>query len=737
MNKILAIVLLGFSSLLNAQTQQTTPNLITSGTNHTWTGVTTGSVPTGCATAGPCPGGPTPLYDPSTNTINFSYNANAYVGQTMAINQALAGVGAGVKIGGYNYSYDIRNMNGDNRQGGIDTITVAQVLRGANNSSLLSSNQYYNTKFEWQTVTGSKTAVNPINISDATYLQIGITGGDNGYWGGYFGPQVRNVNMSLNYTVDPCATNPAYSPTCANYNTVNVSNNLVPNPSGYAQYGYSINQSYAINQALNQSGAGVMIHGFQWGYVANANGPYCGSWDMWILGCWDYRTPSVSTNVNITDANGASLYSISRSYTNSYNTTNYQYVFPSSRNLSTLGNFNFTASTNDVAYVGDMWSKALYTPDPCTVNPLSSTSCPLYQQAFLEQQCSANPLYSTQCAGYATAYFNQQCSTNQLYNPSCPGYAAAYLTYQCSINPLYSTTCAGYETAYFNQQCSANALYNTRCSGYEQAYHTQQCSINPLYATTCDGYAGAYHNQQCSLNPLYATDCSGYQEAYFSQQCSISGLYNQRCPNYAEAYAKKMLLEQQKIASTVAVAGQVAAVAQADPAKTTTSTPTVETVSVSPAATATAIVPVAKTEPAATPVATISQPTTQEAPKPAAQQQEQKPTQPTARQQLTERRQAAARAEAVEKGKNLAKDMGKASDMESQKQVQNVVMQAMGFTPGFDAYNNALVPDAVGYKPFTVYNNQKTVDNRRLGMGLYGPSDRLHNDLVGSQYKGN
>jgi hypothetical protein len=280
-------------------------------------------------------------------------------------------------------------------------------------------------------------------------------------------------------------------------------------------------------------------------------------------------------------------------------------------------------------------------------------------------------------------------------------------------------------------------LYNTRCTGYDQAYQSQQCSINPLYSTTCSGYAGAYHDQQCSLNPLYATTCSGYAQAYFSQQCSLNGLYDQRCSNYAEAYAKKMLLEQQKIASTVAVAGQVAAVAQADPAKTTTTTPTVETVSVSPAATATAIVPVAKTEPAASPVAAISQPTNQEAPKQSAQQQEQKPTQPTTRQQLTERRQAAARAEAVEKGKNLAGNMGKVADMEAQKQIQNVVMQAIGFTPGFDAYNKALVPDAVGYKPFTVYSNQKTVDNRRLGMGLYGPSDRLHNDLVNSQYIGN
>ena len=97
--------------------------------------------------------------------------------------------------------------------------------------------------------------------------------------------------------------------------------------------------------------------------------------------------------------------------------------------------------------------------------------------------------------------------------------------------------------------------------------------------------------------------------------------------------------------------------------------------------------------------------------------------------------EAAAKKDAVEKGKNLANEMGKAADMESQKQVQNVVIQAMGFTPGFDAYGKTIVPDVVGYRPFTVYNNQKNVDNRRLGLGLYGPSDRLHNDLVDSQYK--
>jgi hypothetical protein len=62
--------------------------------------------------------------------------------------------------------------------------------------------------------------------------------------------------------------------------------------------------------------------------------------------------------------------------------------------------------------------------------------------------CSGNPLYSSTCPGYAEAYFTQQCSANPLYSPSCPGYADAYYAQQCTINPLYDRTCPGFAEAY-------------------------------------------------------------------------------------------------------------------------------------------------------------------------------------------------------------------------------------------------------------------------------------------------
>jgi hypothetical protein len=112
---------------------------------------------------------------------------------------------------------------------------------------------------------------------------------------------------------------------------------------------------------------------------------------------------------------------------------------------------------------------------------------------------------------------------------------------------------------------------------------------------------------------------------------------------------------------------------------------------------------------------------------------ESKPAAPTVRQALQERREAAAKAEAVEKGKNLANEMGKASDLEAQKQVQNVVIQAMGFTPGFDAYSRQMIVQQQFYKPYQVYGNQKTIDNR-ANLRMFGGTDKLHNDMVESQY---
>jgi hypothetical protein len=165
------------------------------------------------------------------------------------------------------------------------------------------------------------------------------------------------------------------------------------------------------------------------------------------------------------------------------------------------------------------WSVNETLADQCTINPLSSPTCPGYTQAM----CSSNPLYDASCPGYQQAYFTQQCSANPLYNVNCPGYASAYLTYQCSVNPLYSTTCEGYEQAYFSQQCSLNSLYSVNCPGYQQAYFNQQCSLNGLYSTSCPNYAEAYATKMALENSKPPTTTTTTTETISTPTVSSSG----------------------------------------------------------------------------------------------------------------------------------------------------------------------------------------------------------------------
>ncbi len=708
MKNYLAVLLLGISSLSFSQTVQTTPNLITSGTSHTWTGVTTGTIPAGCATAGPCPGGPSPIYDPATNTVSFSYNSNAYVGQTIAINNALANVGAGVKINGYSYSYAVRNMNGDDRQPGIDTFTVSTALRGPANSVLLSNNQFFNTKFDWTTYTGTKTAGTPYDMADVSYLQIGVTGGDNGYWGGYFGPQIRDVSMKLNYTVDPCATNPAYSPTCAGYDTVSTQ-------SVYS--GVSGPQAYAINQALQ--GSGVMVHGFNYGYNYSVGGRYC-TWMDFLgacLGTWVY--PSASVNTRVTDNGGTAIWNETNNHS-SGTSGNFskELRFSASRPISTMGSFSMTPTGSTIS---NMYSSVVYTADPCVTNPLSSTSCPNYQQAYHDQQCSVNPLYAV----------------------DCPGYAAAYQTQQCSANPLYSQSCPGYAIAYHDQQCSVSALYMSDCPGYAAAYQAQQCSANPLYASDCPGYQVAYKAEQCTINPLYATDCPGYDQAYLNQQCLRDSLYSRQCEGYATAYAIKNLVGLNP-ATTSAVNQQLTTIVEvqkADPANvSTTGDTTTDSVLTTPSTTSatstTSVTSVIAPKENVATTQSVNSPPPANTAKQEENKQEQKKSdsQMAAMEKKSGGNKEEAKKQATEKAKGLANEVAKAATIEQQQAVQGQLVGVMNYVPGFSAYSNALVPDVNALKMARQYE-KAVVDNRNAQRRMSGASDIKWQEMVDSQYQ--
>jgi hypothetical protein len=220
-------------------------------------------------------------------------------------------------------------------------------------------------------------------------------------------------------------------------------------------------------------------------------------------------------------------------------------------------------------------------------------------------------------------------------------------------------------------------------------------------------------------------------------------LYSKDCPNYADAYAKKNILG---IGTTVTTTTTTIVLAQAttDPvaqAAPVVSDPVVNNIVSAKPATANAeanpAAVVKITAPASTTATSVAAESAKQEKKSetaqTAKTEEKSADKPkTAREQLAEQRREAAKKEAVAKGKELANEMGKAADMAAQIEVQNVVIQAMGFTPGFDTYSKA-IPDGQFYRPYEAYSGQRNVDSS-AGRRLFGGSDSVHQQMTDSQY---
>ena len=700
---IAAIAIAGFGSCsVKAQTPIVSNNILMP-TVNAWSG----SVPG--AAGGYSGGGNGPAFNAGTNTLIFGYtNATAtqrITAEAFALQHALDLSNSGIKINGYNYSWKIDNSG---QQSGTLTGKVEMVRNG---NALQSYTYNYNAPTDgFELKTGTETFTNPQDLLAADSIVLSFTGKDNRYWAGYYGPRVREPSLTLNYTTDPCMSNPAYSSTCAGFNDVLTSRTM------YAT-------SYAINQALDLVGAGLKIHGLNYGYDYVLGGTWCsvaGTNPDGTLGCSKWDPSSLQVGVAVTKNDGTVLYSNLHTHTaqNTSASMSYSKIFDKSLLLGDMGGYAMEDRVNGTGAVFNKWSSWKYTPDPCVVDPLSSQSCPGYQAAYLTQQCTANIFSNPQCPGYAEAVFTRQCTARPLSDPSCPGYASAYLNYQCSINPLYSTTCAGYEQAYLDSQCIKDSLYSPKCEGYKTAYAIKY--LVPMDSTTSSAVNGALSDTAATK----ANDPSTTKVAVNTVTTTINtdGSVSTGASVTGDTNVDKAITNKASTTNTAPAAVQLAPpppppsqqMAQNEPKGGNDKQE--DKKDDAPKGTG----------------GSNSPPNTN-----TTQASSDRPAAPTARQEIQARREAAAKAEAVEKGKNLAGEMGKAADMESQKQIQNVVIQAMGFTPGFDAYGKSVVPDVVGYKPFTVYNNQKNIDNR-ANLRMWTGTDNLHNEMVDSQYnKGN
>ena len=308
--------------------------------------------------------------------------------------------------------------------------------------------------------------------------------------------------------------------------------------------------------------------------------------------------------------------------------------------------------------------------------------------------------------------------------------------------------CSGYTTA--TNACSANSLTYTYCPNYTTALSS--CSTNPQSNTKCPGYSSS-SSSASSGGTVSGPTNTARSTTEASVAIGSTGRVETSVSKTGDSNVDSVI---SRDATSSSPADRTAAVNLTPQPSTSVSTP--NQMAGSPAGnldtaprkeeTRTADGPQPREEKKED-TKTASGPSSREEKKEEKKEQsrtadsslstgtsaEQKkePTK-TARQELHERRVEAARAKAVEDGKQLAGKMGEAATLESQIAVQNVVIQAMGFTPGFDTYNRFILPDAIGYRPFEIYPGQRVVDNPQ-GRRFMTGSDRLHTEMVDQQYK--
>jgi hypothetical protein len=389
--------------------------------------------------------------------------------------------------------------------------------------------------------------------------------------------------------------------------------------------------------------------------------------------------------------------------------------------------------------------------DECISNPLSSPSCPNYQQAFHDQQCSINPLYAPSCPGYYQAFHDQQCSINPLYAPSCPGYYQAFHDQQCSINPLSYTDCPGYASAYLNLQCTANALYSPSCPGYEAAYQAalfaQACSNNPQISPRCPNYVTPVTTTiTTTTTTTEPTTTTTEPTTTFAVESSPTT--TNTTTSSTPTTGTTTTLSTSEPATTVSV--NSSGTLTSPTAVALVSDPVVNNVLTS-GSTSTAVTATSAVAQSTAPQSSTSPTSTASAPASSSSGGSSSQTQNT-RAALVAKLTRPGGASGMSGGSSNSggsapsqssvtaaagaamKDADTAGTMEQQKQVQNVVIGAMGYVPGFDVYNVTL-RDVPFYKPYAIYGNQRTIDNRAASRGLFGATDARHNEMISSQYQ--
>jgi hypothetical protein len=510
------------------------------------------------------------------------------------------------------------------------------------------------------------------------------------------------------YTVDLCVANPQSSPSCPGYRTYyNIGDDdyvIVPIPFGFPFYGQIFTHSLMFDN-------GVVSF-----YSPNA---------PMRFGGLQFHAEPITNNLG-----SQFYYSIMPLWTDLVNYSGSFYTQQSSQhlkytweNISQWGYPNrlntFSLEIRPTGYVGLQYQNVNITGFPITIGMVGNAALGEHTQFYRQSTGAATTTASLQNWN-VTETVAADCS-NPLVNIHCPGYAEAFLQQQCTIRSNIYSGCPGAAEEF--SLCEANPYRNTSwCPTYQTA--NAQCINNPLTHWFCPLYQQTL-DTVCVTDPITNNLCPGYQLAY---ECSLDALYATQCPGYAEAYALKYIVNSSSSTSVIEETVTAAAVIEQSVTVAETSAPAATVSAAEPAAPVqlvSAPAPAATTAAAAAPATARTEPTASPAPR-------------TTRQAVAEQRAAAAREQAAKAAQEnpgaVTAEMDSAGSLEQQAEIQNVVLGAMGFVPGFDAYGRVALPDGVGYRPFEIYPGQRNIDTP-AARGLIGRSDRIHEEMVNEQYR--
>jgi len=355
--------------------------------------------------------------------------------------------------------------------------------------------------------------------------------------------------------------------------------------------------------------------------------------------------------------------------------------------------------------------------------------------------CSINPLSSPSCPNYAQAYFDQQCSMNPLYNPTCPGYQQAYFTQQCSSNPLYDQSCPGYQQAYFTQQCSANQLYSPQCPGYAQAKalkdlqeqqlaQSQTVEVTPIVTSTTSTSSTPTITESLKdptkTETVVTTDVGGVELTTTGQISVPTG----QTAATKEAIKESVATEEKKTEEKKKVDPKALAVARAAVAETERTALTVSE----------AAVALSQSESVTGSGLNLGTGITLQGFRPIGVQSDNENNRETTTTQqrqnntleLQNRGSVASQGQdtQMQTGSSV-KNGGKVEGLEGGPDPTQLARAPMDF----NQYLNMQMRDSQFYSVREIYKGQQNVDNARVLRGLSGGSDRLHQEMIQQQYR--